>query len=62
MRLSDIAGTAKPPPRTKNLVIDHCRIAETSGRVRMHKARENNDGTFSIGKTWMLDDRRNTVV
>ncbi|CEL05920.1 hypothetical protein ASPCAL07032 [Aspergillus calidoustus] len=27
-----------------------------SGRVRMHKARENNDGTFSIGKTWMLDD------
>lgn len=22
----------------------------------MHKARENNDGTFSIGKTWMLDD------
>ncbi|KAL4806851.1 exocyst complex component Sec3-domain-containing protein [Aspergillus unguis] len=27
-----------------------------SGRVRMHKARENNDGSFSIGKTWMLDD------
>ncbi|KAJ5477466.1 hypothetical protein N7539_007610 [Penicillium diatomitis] len=27
-----------------------------SGRVRMHKARENGDGTFSIGKTWMLDD------
>ncbi|KAJ5934278.1 hypothetical protein N7466_003825 [Penicillium verhagenii] len=27
-----------------------------SGRVRMHKARENSDGTFSIGKTWMLDD------
>lgn len=22
----------------------------------MHKARENNDGTFSIGKTWLLDD------
>lgn len=22
----------------------------------MHKARENNDGSFSIGKTWMLDD------
>ncbi|KAL1854625.1 hypothetical protein Plec18170_004716 [Paecilomyces lecythidis] len=27
-----------------------------SGRVRMHKARENGDGSFSIGKTWMLDD------
>ncbi|KAJ9245120.1 hypothetical protein DTO169E5_987 [Paecilomyces variotii] len=27
-----------------------------SGRVRMHKARENSDGSFSIGKTWMLDD------
>lgn len=24
--------------------------------MRMHKARENNDGSFSIGKTWMLDD------
>ena len=27
-----------------------------SGRVRLHKARENNSGTFSIGKTWNLDD------
>ncbi|KAJ5572191.1 hypothetical protein N7535_005851 [Penicillium sp. DV-2018c] len=27
-----------------------------SGRVRVHKARENADGSFSIGKTWMLDD------
>ena len=27
-----------------------------SGRVRLHKARENNNGTFSIGKTWVLDD------
>lgn len=27
-----------------------------SGRVRMHKARENANGTFSIGKTWVLDD------
>lgn len=24
--------------------------------MRVHKARENNDGSFSIGKTWMLDD------
>ena len=27
-----------------------------SGRVRMHKARENANRTFSIGKTWVLDD------
>lgn len=26
-----------------------------SGRVRVHKARENGSGTFSIGKTWDLD-------
>ncbi|KAI9750245.1 MAG: hypothetical protein M4579_006547 [Chaenotheca gracillima] len=28
----------------------------SSGRVRMHKARENPNGSFSIGKTWALDD------
>ena len=27
-----------------------------SGRVRMHKSKENPNGTFSIGKTWFLDD------
>ncbi|KAH7312188.1 exocyst complex component Sec3-domain-containing protein [Stachybotrys elegans] len=27
-----------------------------SGRVRMHKTKENPNGTFSIGKTWNLDD------
>ncbi|KAL7269834.1 hypothetical protein RUND412_007483 [Rhizina undulata] len=27
-----------------------------SGRVRVHKARENSNGSFSIGKTWNLDD------
>ena len=27
-----------------------------SGRVRVHKARQNPAGTFSIGKTWNLDD------
>ncbi|CAH0048359.1 unnamed protein product [Clonostachys solani] len=27
-----------------------------SGRVRMHKSKENPNGTFSIGKTWNLDD------
>ena len=28
----------------------------STGRVRMHKARENNNGSFSIGKTWNLEE------
>lgn len=28
----------------------------STGRVRMHKARENTNGTYSIGKTWNLED------
>ncbi|KAF7126042.1 hypothetical protein CNMCM5793_002401 [Aspergillus hiratsukae] len=43
-----------PPDNKKPRVI--IVAVRRSGRVRMHKARENNDGTFSIGKTWMLDD------
>ncbi|KAL4928589.1 GTP-Rho binding exocyst subunit SEC3 [Aspergillus undulatus] len=43
-----------PPENKKARVI--VVAVRRSGRVRMHKARENNDGSFSIGKTWMLDD------
>ncbi|KAJ5231746.1 uncharacterized protein N7469_006334 [Penicillium citrinum] len=43
-----------PPENKKPRVI--IVSVRKSGRVRMHKARENNDGSFSIGKTWMLDD------
>ncbi|QGA20521.1 hypothetical protein EYB26_008226 [Talaromyces marneffei] len=43
------------PPENKKLRLIIVALRK-SGRVRMHKARENNDGTFSIGKTWMLDD------
>ncbi|OAX85102.1 hypothetical protein ACJ72_00515 [Emergomyces africanus] len=56
----DAAHPSSPPPpnsppenKKARLIIVSVR---KSGRVRMHKARENNDGTFSIGKTWMLDD------
>lgn len=28
----------------------------STGRVRMHKARENSNGSFSIGKTWNLEE------
>lgn len=43
-----------PPENKKHRII--IVAVRRSGRVRMHKARENNDGSFSIGKTWMLDD------
>ncbi|KAH9828460.1 exocyst complex component SEC3-like [Teratosphaeria destructans] len=38
--------------------ITHIRIQEDAhtGRVRMHKARENTNGSFSIGKTWNLEE------
>ncbi|WEW58346.1 GTP-Rho binding exocyst subunit [Emydomyces testavorans] len=43
-----------PPENKKPRVI--IVAVRKSGRVRVHKARENSDGSFSIGKTWMLDD------
>ncbi|THC99407.1 hypothetical protein EYZ11_001131 [Aspergillus tanneri] len=48
------APPTSPPENKKPRVI--IVSVRRSGRVRMHKARENNDGSFSIGKTWMLDD------
>src|SRR2546423_5165097 len=30
-------------------------IVQRNGIVRMHKTRENSNGTFSIGKTWSVD-------
>ncbi|ODH50172.1 hypothetical protein GX48_03728 [Paracoccidioides brasiliensis] len=56
----DAAYPSSPPPpdsppenKKPRLVIVSVR---KSGRVRLHKARENSDGSFSVGKTWMLDD------
>ncbi|KLJ13606.1 hypothetical protein EMPG_11442 [Blastomyces silverae] len=43
------------PPENKKARVIIVSVRK-SGRVRLHKARENNDGTFSIGKTWLLDD------
>ena len=51
--------SAPPPPdsspdnKKPRLVIIAVR---STGRVRMHKARENNNGSFSIGKTWNLEE------
>ncbi|KAF3482885.1 vegetative cell wall protein gp1 [Arthroderma uncinatum] len=56
----DAAYPSAPPPvnsppenkKPRAIIVS----VRKSGRVRMHKSRENGDGTFSIGKTWMLDD------
>ncbi|KAK0944801.1 hypothetical protein LTR29_003614 [Friedmanniomyces endolithicus] len=51
--------SAPPPPdsvesnKKPRLIIIAVR---STGRVRMHKARENNNGSFSIGKTWNLEE------
>ncbi|MCJ1312172.1 hypothetical protein MMC25_005846 [Agyrium rufum] len=58
--LEDAAYPSEPPPPSSPQQNKKPRIiivaVRRSGRVRMHKARENANGTFSIGKTWVLDD------
>ncbi|CAG8976136.1 hypothetical protein HYALB_00002417 [Hymenoscyphus albidus] len=56
----DAAYPSAPPPLNSSQSTKKERLiivaVRKSGRVRMHKARENANGSFSIGKTWMLDD------
>ncbi|KAF8866847.1 hypothetical protein BDZ45DRAFT_577778 [Acephala macrosclerotiorum] len=58
--IEDAAYPSSPPPPNANPESKKPRLiivaVRKSGRVRMHKARENPNGSFSIGKTWMLDD------
>ncbi|KAL4778950.1 exocyst complex component Sec3-domain-containing protein [Aspergillus varians] len=58
--IEDSAYPSSPAPPSSSPENKKARVilvsVRRSGRVRMHKARENNDGSFSIGKTWMLDD------
>ena len=58
--IEDAAYPSSPPPPNSSPENKKRRIillaVKNSGRVRLHKARENNDGTFSIGKTWPLED------
>lgn len=51
--------SSKPPPNSPENAKKHRAIivaVRKSGRVRIHKARENPNGTFQIGKTWNLDE------
>ena len=58
--IEDAAHPSTPPPPNSSADNKKPRViivaVRKSGRVRMHKARENSDGSFSIGKTWLLDD------
>ena len=57
--IEDAAHPSSPPPPNSNPDNKKDRAiiiaVRKSGRVRVHKARENASGTFSIGKTWDLD-------
>ncbi len=58
--IEDAAYPSSPPPLESPPDNKKARViivaVRRSGRVRMHKARENANRTFSIGKTWVLDD------
>ncbi|ORY61376.1 exocyst complex component Sec3-domain-containing protein [Pseudomassariella vexata] len=52
--------SSPPPPESRTPQSEKPRViivaVRKSGRVRMHKSKENANGTFSIGKTWDLND------
>lgn len=58
--VEDAAHPSSPPPPDSNPDNKKPRLiiiaVRNTGRVRMHKARENNNGSFSIGKTWNLEE------
>lgn len=58
--IEDAAYPSSPPPLESPPDNKKARViivaVKRSGRVRMHKARENANTTFSIGKTWVLED------
>lgn len=50
---------SQPPPTSTDATKKHRLLiiaVRKSGRVRVHKARQNNNNTFQIGKTWNLED------
>ncbi|XXG95521.1 hypothetical protein Hte_001785 [Hypoxylon texense] len=51
---------SSPPPPEARAQAEKPRViivaVRKSGRVRMHKSKENANGSFSIGKTWDLND------
>ncbi|KAI0200944.1 exocyst complex component Sec3-domain-containing protein [Astrocystis sublimbata] len=61
IRITEFASyPVSPPPPEHRRESEKPRViivsVRKSGRVRMHKSKENANGTFSIGKTWDLND------
>ncbi|KJZ74575.1 hypothetical protein HIM_05925 [Hirsutella minnesotensis 3608] len=62
IRVTEYAShpSSPPPPQARTAESEKPRViivaVRRSGRVRMHKSKENSSGTFSIGKSWNLDD------
>ncbi|RYO76989.1 hypothetical protein DL762_009562 [Monosporascus cannonballus] len=62
LRITEFAShpPSPPPPEVRKSPAEKPRIiivaVRKSGRVRIHKSKENTNGTFSIGKTWDLND------
>lgn len=58
--VEDAASPSTPPPPNGNPGTKKPRViivaVRKTGRLRIHKARENANGTFSIGKTWVLEE------
>src|SRR5271170_6594882 len=58
--IEDSLYPSSPPPPDSPALNKKSRVimvaVRKTGRVRVHKARENPSGTFSIGKTWPLDE------
>jgi hypothetical protein len=56
----DSSYPQSPPPPTAPASNKKARIimisVRNTGRVKLHKARENANGTFSIGKSWPMED------
>ncbi|PNS16632.1 Exocyst complex component 1 [Sphaceloma murrayae] len=56
----DGAYPSMPPPVESDPANKKARViivaVRSTGRVRVHKARENHNGSFSVGKTWNLED------
>lgn len=58
--IEDAMYPSSPPPSNSSPANKKQRLimvaVRRSGKVRVHKARENPNGSFSIGKTWNLDE------
>jgi hypothetical protein len=58
--VEDSSYPQAPPPPTSSSSNKKGRViiisVRNTGRVKLHKARENANGTFSVGKTWPMED------